>query len=58
MNTKNQKEVLEGFQNRIDKLGSRKAALQTLSGQQLMDLINALAATLPAPKPTHNPELN
>ena len=46
MNTKNQKEVLEGFQNRIDQLGSRTKALQSLTGQELMDLINALANTL------------
>ena len=43
MNTKNQKTVLEGFKNRIDLLGSRKAALQTLTGQELLAVIQALA---------------
>ena len=43
MNTKNQKTVLEGFKNRIDLLGSRKAALQSLTGQELLAVIQALA---------------
>jgi len=43
MNTKNQKPVLEGFKNRIDLLGSRKAALQSLTGQELLAVIQALA---------------
>ena len=43
MNTNNQKTVLEGFKNRIDLLGSRKAALQSLTGQELLEVIQALA---------------
>ena len=43
MNTNNQKTVLEGFKNRIDLLGSRKAALQSLTGQELLAVIQALA---------------
>ena len=43
MNTKNQKTVLEGFKNRIDLLGSRKAAIQSLTGQELLAVIQALA---------------
>ena len=38
MNTKNQKEVLEGFQNRIDKLGSRT------NNSQAQRFLNALDA--------------
>ena len=43
MNTNNQNSVLEGFKNRIDLLGSRKAALQSLTGQELLEVIQALA---------------
>jgi hypothetical protein len=38
MNTKNQKEVLEGFQNRIDKLGGRT------NNSQAQRFLNALDA--------------
>ena len=48
MNTKNQKTVLEGFKNRIDLLGSRKAALHSLSGQELLAVIQALANEIQA----------
>ena len=43
MNTKNQKTVLEGFKNRIDLLGDRKKALQSLTGPELLEVIQALA---------------
>ena len=43
MNTKNQKTVLAGFKNRIDLLGDRKKALQSLTGQELLAVIQALA---------------
>ena len=48
MNTKNQKQLLEGFKNRIDLLGSRKAALQSLTGQELLAVIQALANEIQA----------
>ena len=43
MNTKNQKTVLAGFKNRIDLLGDRKKALQSLTGPELLAVIQALA---------------
>jgi len=46
MNINNQKTVLEGFKNRIDQLGDRKAALASMSGVELMAHIHNLAATL------------
>ena len=46
MNINNQKTVLEGFKNRIDQLGDRKAALASMSGEELMAHIQNLAATL------------
>ena len=48
MNTNNQNTVLEGFKNRIDQLGSRKAALQSLTGQELLAVIQALANEIQA----------
>jgi hypothetical protein len=51
MNTKNQKIVLEGFKNRIDLLGSRTAALQSLTGEELANVIQALADALNALNP-------
>ena len=58
MNTKNQKTVLEGFKNRIDLLGSRKAALQSLTGQELLEVIQALADKITEANTNHNPQLN
>ena len=58
MNTKNQKPVLEGFKNRIDLLGSRKAALQSLTGQELLAVIQALANEITEANTNHNPQLN
>ena len=58
MNTQNQKPVLEGFQNRIDLLGSRKAALQSLTGQELLAVIQALANEITEANTNHNPQLN
>jgi hypothetical protein len=58
MNTKNQKTVLEGFKNRIDLLGSRKAALQSLTGQELLAVIQALANEITEANTNHNPQLN
>ena len=58
MNTKNQKTVLEGFKNRIDQLGSRKAALQSLTGQELLAVIQALANEITEANTNHNPQLN
>ena len=58
MNTKNQKTVLEGFKNRIDLLGSRKAALQSLTGQELLAVIQALAEEITQANTNHNPQLN
>ena len=46
MNINNQKNVLEGFKNRIDQLGDRKATLASMSGEELMAHIQNLAATL------------
>ena len=48
MNTKNQKTVLEGFKNRIDLLGDRKKALASLTGQELLAVIQALADEIQA----------
>ena len=48
MNTKNQKTVLQGFKNRIDLLGDRKKALQSLTGQELLAVIQALANEIQA----------
>ena len=48
MNTKNQKTVLEGFKNRIDLLGDRKAALASLTGPELLAVIQALANEIQA----------
>ena len=48
MNTKNQKQVLEGFKNRIDLLGDRKQALASLTGQELLAVIQALADEIQA----------
>jgi len=45
MNINNQKTVLEGFKNRIDQLGDRKAALARMSGEELMAHIHRLART-------------
>jgi len=42
MNTKNQKTVLHGFKNRIDLLGSRKAALQSVTGERNGEVAEAL----------------
>jgi len=58
MNTKNRKLVLEGFQNRNDKLGSRKEALQSLTGQELMDYIQALADEITEANTNRNLLLN
>ena len=58
MNTKNQKPVLEGFKNRIDLLGSRKKALQSLTGQELLAVIQALADEITEANTNHNPQLN
>ena len=58
MNTKNQKPVLHGFKNRIDLLGSRKAALQSLTGQELLAVIQALANEITEANTNHNPQLN
>ena len=46
MNINNQNNVLEGFKNRIDQLGDRKAALASMTGEELMAHIQNLAATL------------
>ena len=58
MNTQNQKPVLQGFKNRIDQLGDRKKALQSLTGQELADLIQALADEITQANTNHNPQLN
>ena len=58
MNTNNQNTVLEGFKNRIDLLGDRKAALQSLTGQELAELIQALANEITQANTNHNPQLN
>ena len=58
MNTNNQNTVLEGFKNRIDQLGSRKAALQSLTGSELLAVIQALANEITEANTNHNPQLN
>ena len=58
MNTNNQKPVLEGFQNRIDLLGDRKQALASLTGQELLAVIQALADEIQAANTNHNLLLN
>ena len=58
MNTNNQNSVLEGFKNRIDQLGSRKAALQSLTGQELLAVIQALADEITEANTNHNPQHN
>ena len=58
MNTNNQNSVLEGFKNRIDQLGSRKAALQSLTAQELLAVIQALANEITEANTNHNPQLN
>ena len=58
MNTKNQKTVLEGFKNRIDLLGDRKKALASLTGQELLAVIQALASEITEANTTHNHQLN
>ena len=58
MNTNNQKPVLEGFKNRIDLLGDRKKALASLTGQELLAVIQALADEITEANTNHNPQLN